>query len=40
MTIKCLQKCGEVCQQRIGGLLLLIMGAVSVATMVFVLLSW
>jgi len=40
MTIKCLQKCGEVCQQRIGGLLLFIMGVVSVGTIFFVLFSW
>ena len=40
MTIKYLQKCGDVCQQRIGGLLLFIMGVASVAEMVFVLLSW
>ena len=40
MLIKCLEKCGEVCQQRIGALLLFIMGVASVAAMVFVLVSW
>jgi hypothetical protein len=40
MTIKCLQKCGEVCQQRIGGVLLVLMGLLSFAAIILVVLSF
>jgi hypothetical protein len=37
MTIKCLEKCGEVCQRRIGTTLLAIIFIASVAAVYFVL---
>jgi hypothetical protein len=37
MTTKCLKWCGEVCQRRIGGVLLAIMGFISFAAIVLVL---
>jgi len=40
MTIKFLQKCGDVCQQKIGFVLLLLMGLVSFAMIMFVVLNF
>jgi hypothetical protein len=40
MTIKYLQKCGEVCQQRIGWLLLALLGFMSFGTIILVLLKF
>jgi len=37
MTIKCLEKCGEVCQRRIGAVLLTFVGIMSFAAVAYVL---
>jgi len=39
MTIRCLQKCDEVCQQRIAGVLVVLMGLISFAAIILVLLN-
>ena len=40
MTIKCIQQCSDVCQQRIAGLLLVLMGIVSFAAIILVVLNF
>ena len=40
MTIRYLQKCGEVCQQRIAGVLLVLLGVISFGTIMFVVLNF
>ncbi len=40
MTIKLLHKCGDVCQQRIGFVLLMLMGLVSFGMIILVVLNF
>lgn len=40
MTIKCLQKCGVVCQQRIAGVILILLGVISFARIMLVILNF
>jgi len=40
MTIKFINKCGAICQRNVATTLLAIMGIVSVAAMIFVLISF
>jgi hypothetical protein len=40
MTIKYLQKCNEVCQQKIGWLLVVLMGLMSFGTIILVMLKF
>jgi hypothetical protein len=40
MAIKCLQKCGDVCQQSIAGVLVVLMGLLSFAAIILVVLSF
>jgi hypothetical protein len=40
MTIKCLNKCGEICQRNIAATIFTIMGVMSVATVFLVLVSF
>jgi hypothetical protein len=40
MDIKLFQKCGDVCQQRIAGILLVLLGVMSFGIILFVLLSF
>ena len=37
MEIKCIKKCGELCQRNIAGAVVTFMGIVSMATILFVL---
>jgi hypothetical protein len=39
MTVKCLQKCGEVCQRKIGGVFIALLGFMSFAAIMLVFIS-
>jgi hypothetical protein len=40
MTIKYFRKCGEVCQKKIAGTTIILMGIISVAAMVSLFIRW